>query len=357
MWDIVRMSEYHKYRVVLVENVVEAATKWVLFQPWLAAMGSLGYEHKIVSLNSMFAGGATFLPAAQSRDRLYVTFWRKGDTAPDFEVTPPAFCERCDTEVKAVQRFKRPDAVAGKYRQQYRYHCPQCSDVVEPHTIPASTIIDWSLPSQRIGDRSRPLADKTMARINAGLLKYGNHLLVPVEGRDGKVAWPVDVAMRTQTARNETGFLGLPFFAELRGGGSHKVQRSITDPLATVTASGNHHGLVVPPGFLMRNNGSLGDGSEHNTPFWEPTRTMTTKGHQSVVLTETATKVEDCTFRMLEPHEVGAAMAFGSAYTVLGNKRERVRMYGNAVTPPAAQLLVQRAVAAMSSNQKAMAAA
>jgi DNA (cytosine-5)-methyltransferase 1 len=353
MWDVVRMSEFHRYRMVLVENVVEAATNWVLFQPWIAAMRSLGYEHKIISLNSMFAGGTDFQAAAQSRDRLYVAFWRAGDTAPDFDVRPAAFCQPCGQEVAAVQQFKRPDTVAGKYRKQYLYHCPRCTQVVEPYTRAASEIIDWSLPSQRIGDRDRPLADKTMARINAGLVKFGGHLMVPVEGRDGKVAQPVDGPMRTQTARNETGVLGVPFFAELRGGGSHKVQRPVSDPLATVTASGNHHGLVVPPGFVMRNNGSKGDGGEHNTSFAEPFRTMTTKGHQSIVTTAAAINVEDCSFRMLQPHEVGAAMAFGQEYVVLGNKREQVRMYGNAVTPPAAQLLAERAMAALSGMQLA----
>lgn len=36
------------------------------------------------------------------------------------------------------------------------------------------------------------------------------------------------------------------FIAELRGGGS--TARPVENPLATVTASGFHHGLVVPTG-------------------------------------------------------------------------------------------------------------
>ena len=51
---------------------------------------------------------------------------------------------------------------------------------------------------------------------------------------------------------------------------------------------------------------------------------------------------------VLEPAEVQAAMAFGSDYQVLGNKRERVRQLGNAVTPPAMRLLVQRVAAGLS---------
>jgi hypothetical protein len=39
-------------------------------------------------------------------------------------------------------------------------------------------------------------------------------------------------------------------------------------------------------------------------------------------------------FRMLEPREIAAGMAFTSGYVVLGNKREKVRQLGNAVTRP-----------------------
>jgi DNA (cytosine-5)-methyltransferase 1 len=43
---------------------------------------------------------------------------------------------------------------------------------------------------------------------------------------------------------------------------------------------------------------------------------------------------------MLEPHEVAAGMAFPKDYIWDGNRRERVRMAGNAVTPPAARDLI-----------------
>jgi DNA (cytosine-5)-methyltransferase 1 len=50
---------------------------------------------------------------------------------------------------------------------------------------------------------------------------------------------------------------------------------------------------------------------------------------------------------MLEPHEIQAAMAFLPDYQVLGNKRERVRQLGNAVTPPAARDLIAAVVEAL----------
>ena len=54
----------------------------------------------------------------------------------------------------------------------------------------------------------------------------------------------------------------------------------------------------------------------------------------------TDAQVDECYFRMLEPREIGAGMAFSPDYKVLGSRRDQVRGYGNAVTPPAARDLV-----------------
>lgn len=437
MWDVPRFTEVHQYQAVIVENVVDAAN-WVPFKAWLMAMDSLGYEHQIVYLNSMHAWhlGAA---APQSRDRLYVVFWRKGNQKPDLEhmQRPPAWCPM-HGEVRAMQAFKNPSKRWGRYRAQYVYRCPrvECrNQIVEPAWVPAASIIDWSDTGTRIGDRARPLAEKTMKRIQAGIDRYwGQALAVPVEGRDGKDTAPLSGPSRTQTTRNETGvafppFLtqfrerdrtldpaheplptvvadganhGLvhaplmtpaggtwnedarpasdpwrtrttretegitfaPFIAELRGGGSDA--RPVDDPLATVTASGNHHALVTSyygkggsttsdqalptvttmekHALIMRNNNG---GAEMSTPVSEPVRTVTTKGHQSLLTQGQSVAIEDCHFRMLTPSEIQQAMAFPAEYMLLGNKREKVRMAGNAVTPPAARDLVGAVTASL----------
>ena len=148
--------------------------------------------------------------------------------------------------------------------------------------------------------------------------------------------------MRTQTTRLETAVV-TPFVAELRGGGSDA--RTVTDPLATVTASGNHHGLV------MRNNTARGDQGQMSTPVREVMRTVTTAGHQSLItpgdIEAAKAQVDDCYFRMIEPSEAAAAMAFPSTYEWSGNRRERTRLAGNAVTPPAARDIVGAVAAAL----------
>ncbi|HEY0641562.1 MAG TPA: DNA cytosine methyltransferase [Pseudonocardiaceae bacterium] len=373
MWDVPRFAEHHRYDAVVVENVVDAA-RWVMWPAWLQAMTLLGYAHRTVWLNSMHAPAMAAPRAPQSRDRLYVVFWRRGNPAPDLDVRPAARCGGCDAEVAAVQWWKRPDVRWGRYRAQYLYRCPTCHTVVEPYALPAAAAIDWALPGRRIGDRGKPLRPATLARIEAGLRRYAHPtagsatgspagmlvpgggtwrttaapltepmptrttretdaLVVPVEARGGadRRVRTTGEPLRTQTARLEDALVvpyygqattaqpsdwplptvttvdgaGLAFIAELRGGGS--THRPVTQPLATVTASGQHHMLIRP-----------------DIPPPAPAPPA----------------VEDCAFRMLTPGEIQTAMAFHHDYRVLGNRREQVRQLGNAVTPPAAEWLL-----------------
>lgn len=403
MWDVPRFAEWHKYKLIITENVVDAA-KWVMFDAWLMAMDALGYHHHTVYMNSMHAqlGG---LPAPQSRDRMYVMFWLKGNRRPNFDLLMPlAHCGTCDETVRCVQSWKNPAYRWGRYKAQYVYRCPntKCRNaIIEPDWLPAASAIDWKLRGQRIGDRTKPLVPKTMARIAAGLAKYGKQpmhlaaagntydsastgsgsyyriwpateslktltgttehglildsvrgsnimsgtaepmqtqttsytraLLVPVEGREGKQAQLADDVMRTQTTRNETGLLTAPgshLLMEYYGNGQmHPVAKAIptistTDRFAMVTT--------------MR-----GTSPEHlaasNAPTTDPFGTFSAGGQHHAVTEWTVPEIEDCEFRMLEPYEISAGMAFPKTYIMTGNKREQVKQAGNAVTPPAAR--------------------
>ncbi|MGW3499341.1 DNA cytosine methyltransferase [Streptomyces globisporus] len=338
-WDIVRYLDRMLTRGKpvlggITENVIDFQ-KWTLFESWRKALEVLGYDTEIIHLNSAHAHSRKAPWAPQSRDRFYLGYiHRSVGRKPDWQkwLRPHATCPDHGA-VRARQEFKRKDREPwGRYRTQYVYRCPigGCDLVIEPLALPASKAIDWSVPAQRIGDRKKPLAEKTMARIRDGLERYARHLVVPVEGREGKQAKPLDEPARTMTTRRETGVAFTPFIAELRGGASK--HRSTMDPLSTVTASGNHHGLVAEDLAVPYY------GSSKARPLSQPLGTLTTVDRYGLLKAQI--EVEDCLFRMLEPEEIGTAMSFREGYRLLGTKRERVRMLGNAVTPNAAEVLV-----------------
>ena len=249
MFDVLKFVEYHRYRLVVVENVVDIATQKkyaTAWQVWRQELRTLGYTFRVVSLNSMHA--QTFgPPAPQSRDRIYIVAWPDGETAPDLDriLRPRAYCPRCDLVAESVQSWK-PGRSVGRYRQAYTYNCLTCNRPVEPGWLPAAVAIDWSLQGERIRDREKPLADKTLERIAAGIARYWGPLAVPMEGREGKGATPLEMPMRTQTTRQETALV-----VNQMSGSDASRSRPSSEPLHTVVSSGNHASIVEPP-FLTQ---------------------------------------------------------------------------------------------------------
>lgn len=255
MWDVPRFAEHHRYKAIVIENVVDAA-KWVMFPAWLQAMELLGYRHQIVWLNSMHAqvGG---MPAPQSRDRMYIVFWRadlatKKNPAPAIGrwTRPEAVCLEHGL-VRAVQVFKKKEPW-GRYRSQYLYRCPECYAVIEPGWLPAASIIDWSIPTPRIGDRAKPLAEKTRERIRRGIERYWSPLVVKAAGNtyDSASGKPgnylrvseLDVPMPTQSGSAEHGVAFPPFLAQFR---ERDRTQTLDGALPTVVADGANHALIV----------------------------------------------------------------------------------------------------------------
>jgi DNA (cytosine-5)-methyltransferase 1 len=128
------------------------------------------------------------------------------------------------------------------------------------------------------------------------------------------------------------------FIAEMHGrsnaGGLH-------EPLACVATSGSHHALISAEAFLTYYYGS----AEKASPITDPLNTVTVRDRVGLVQSLEKMTVDDLTFRMLTPHEIGKAMAFPQTYVVKGNGREQVKQYGNAVTPPAMKMLMERCMA------------
>ena len=389
MWDVPRFAEVHSYNFIIVENVVQLR-KWVMYESWLHAMTSLGYLHKVVYHNSMHS-----FPTPQSRDRMYVVFWKKGNKKPNLEITPKAWCEKCNCDVSSIQSFKK-NQISWRYKQGYVYCCPQCSSIVEPYYYAAFNAIDWSNMGRRIGDRKTPLAENTINRIKWGLDKYKNETFIVNDQHSTGVGFRVKgikeplgtlptvphfklvmpfitlnehtsvgpqvrsvvEAIQTQATRQTMALVHSPWIIEMNSTGEAKPS---INPLSTLTAGGiNHAALHVP--MIIENKGKSNarsveyqgiitteawnsfvsyNRSQNPTHITEALQTIATKEQLSIINYKEPT-IDDCYYRMLTPLEVKRGMAFNESYEVLGNAKEQVKQLGNAVNPPVMKMLVER---------------
>jgi DNA (cytosine-5)-methyltransferase 1 len=237
-------------------------------------------------------------------------------------------------------------------------------------------------------------------------------LIVPAGGTWREEPTPGTVPFPARTTRENDALAFPPFVTVHRGAASDARTAPVTGPLAAVTASGNHLGLAVPPlivelrnnqdcrpasdalstvatsgahhglavadaALIMRNNTACSDQGQMSTPATAGHQALVSWAHLLVPYYGTAAtarpvtspagaltardryglasapgiEVDDVLFRMLKPPEIGRAMAFADSYVVLGTQRERVRQYGNAVTPPVAEVLISALAEAVTGEE------
>jgi DNA (cytosine-5)-methyltransferase 1 len=222
-WGVIQWVQELFVDSVLIENVPEFK-RWgplgangkplkrragETYQAFLQALRSLGYRVEEKVLCCADYGDAT------TRRRLFIVATRKG--VPAWPV--PSHGPR---EKITIQSSLFPKSL-----QPWR---------------PAREIIDWELKGKNIFGRKKPLAEKTMRRIAAGMKK--------INGLDIE-----------------------PFLVMLYG--TNKT-RSVDRPLPTVTASGQHIGLCEP--FLL----SQASGGAPR-PVEEPVPTICARGAVQMV--------------------------------------------------------------------------
>ena len=285
-FDVIRAVEVHRYKVVIVENVIEFATKWQLFDWWVAGLQNLGYTVQLISVSSAHIGDATNTPAAQWRDRLSVCT-APGVPIPDVSPRPTAWCGACDEVVAAVQSWRRPNQRnVGKYRQQYDYRCPNARcrySLVEPFVLPAASIIDWTDLGSRIGDREangkRPLVAATMRRIQSGLDMFAEPTMRNVNDGIGEDGRPYPAAASPVPARTtKTGDgLACPPMLVPAGGRWIEIASSLKNPTRTRTTR-DIEGVCTPDALpesfitMLRNHAEA-------TGISEPLATLATARH------------------------------------------------------------------------------
>ena len=264
----------------------------------------------------------------------------------------------------------------------------------------AAECIDFSIPCRSIFDRPRPLAEATMKRIATGIRKFvidnpkpfivamanganvedihpPTSTISPENGGCSELLAPVMVQaghavasaylMQANGGFNTTpGHAADEPFSTVTNSGSQQQLvmanllhlrgncdgRDLDDPLMTVSAAGQHHGLVecqLSPtdeegalrvaAFLMRYYGQGGQWSD----LGDPLTTITTKDRMALVtvtIAGTPCVIVDIGLRMLEPRELYRAQDFPDSYIIdeghdgrKFSKSAQVRMVGNSVDP------------------------
>ena len=176
-------------------------------------------------------------------------------------------------------------------------HSENASLFTRENWIPAKEIIDWSLPGKSIFSRKKPLSENTLKRIDAGIRKF----------------W---------------GDNAVPFLTKFHGGNPNR-NYSVEEPIGTLDCS-NRYGLVEP--FLIQ---YYGNGEARS--ITKPLDTVTCKDRFALIAGQPYSL--DIRFRMLEPHELGAAQGFPGEYIFTGNKNDKVKQIGNAVPVNTAKAL------------------
>ena len=343
-WVVTRWAKAVRPTVILLENVVEFETWGPLsedgqpdrersgetFGEWVSTLEGLGYRVEWRPMTAADYGAPT------SRRRLFII-------------------ARCDGEP-----IEWPEST----------HAPD-------DYVPASSIIDWSIPTPSIFARKRPLAEKTLARIARGIQRYvfesDDPFIVPIGGRMGaasissyygtstgrEVSQPLptitaqsvhqylmsafvapvthqgdrrvhslDEPLRTVTGANRGEFaLAVPTLIQT-GYGERKGQSprvlDLDKPLGTVVAGGAKHGLAAA--FLTKHYTGV-TGQQLDLPLG----TVTAKDHHSLTMAFLEEwvgtsepiniggqryAITDIGMRMLQPHELFAAQGFPRDYRI-----------------------------------------
>jgi DNA (cytosine-5)-methyltransferase 1 len=340
-WVVIRWARLKRPRTIFLENV-EEFEDWgplgpddrpdpkrvgLTFRRWVGQLRNLGYTVEWRALRAADYGAPT------SRKRLFLI-------------------ARCDG-----LPIVWPDLTHGTGREPYRT---------------AAACIDWALPCPSIFGRRRPLADKTLKRIAAGIRKFvleaETPFVVPI---DGALASPTLIQRswgeRPGQAPRVPG-LEKPLGTVVSGGIKHALVAaflakhygghttpgaSLEAPFSTVTAR-DHHALVHA--FLLKYFGT----ATGQSPA-DPLHTVTSKARFGLVMVRGEPyEIADIGMRMLTPRELYRAQGFPDDYVidpVVGARRlsktSQIRMAGNSVCPDVAEALVRANYGAVEAREVA----
>jgi DNA (cytosine-5)-methyltransferase 1 len=356
-WHILRFAEAVYCDSILCENVPEflhwgplgangrplKSKRGQLFRQFISSLEALGYrvEHKV--LNSADYGEPTV------RRRLFILA-RRGNKPIHWPLPTHVAPDHLQTEAL----FPDP-------RKPWRT---------------AREIINWSAPSTSIFERKKPLAEKTLRRIELGLSRF-NGLEIDLVRCLRQNLRPWVLVQKQQAVTNDRDLVnGIDPFV-LPHPRKHDLPHSVDRPLRTVTASSCDLSVVRP--FLVPQFGEREGQAPRTHSVDAPLPAVTSHGAGALVqpmmksrsgfrlappagsqprvlyfpigdeeqASAAAALHPDCflfrldiDLRMLQPRELARAQGFDDGYRFTGTQEDQVKQIGNAVTPGLARLLL-----------------
>ena len=342
------------------------------YMKWVRNVCDYGYDFDWRILNAADYGAYT------SRRRYFGQFARHG--------LPTAF----------------PKATHANCTDNYK-HSLFPDDTIKPWK-PVREVLDLNDEGESIFGRKKPLVEKTLERIYAGLIKFvagGKEAFIvkynSVNGKTGKYVAPgIDEPCPTVATQNRLGMAKVRFLSKYYGGKDHN--ETIEEPAGTVTTK-DRFGLVtstfianeysgggqisdieqpcpavlttpkqklVSAQYIMNPYSFKSDGGSIDKPCFTliarmdkmPPYLVSTKEGLAIEVYETDSPVTvkikefmalygiaDIRMRMLRIPELKRIMGFPEDYTIIGTQAEQKKFIGNAVEVNMARVLCEALVA------------
>ena len=342
------------------------------YMKWVRNVCDYGYDFDWRILNAADYGAYT------SRRRYFGQFARHG--------LPTAF----------------PKATHANCTDNYK-HSLFPDDTIKPWK-PVRDVLDLNDEGESIFGRKKPLVEKTLERIYAGLIKFvagGKEAFIvkynSVNGKTGKYVAPgIDEPCPTVATQNRLGMAKVRFLSKYYGGKDHN--ETIEEPAGTVTTK-DRFGLVtstfianeysgggqisdieqpcpavlttpkqklVSAQYIMNPYSFKSDGGSIDKPCFTliarmdkmPPYLVSTKEGLAIEVYETDSPVTvkikefmalygiaDIRMRMLRIPELKRIMGFPEDYTLIGTQAEQKKFIGNAVEVNMARVLCEALVA------------
>lgn len=201
---------------------------------------------------------------------------------------------------------------------------------------PVRDVLDMNDTGQSIFERKKPLCEKTLKRIYAGLIKFvaGGKDVFLIKynsmNQSGKYVAPgIDEPCPTVACQNRLGIVNVSFLSKAFSGDPYHKNQSIDAPAGAITTKDHHYFVTAYYGIGIR--------------IFETDSEMTVKIKEFMSIYG----IVDIKMRMLNIQELKRIMGFPDSYILVGTQAEQKKYIGNAVEVNMSKVLCESLCAAL----------